>query len=185
MRPYSRERVFRLANGDKLHAAADLDLAEQLLAKDADDRLLIANLFQHADRLASAISQFDVWIGVDAKRPGMANALNGRCWVRALLGRDLEKALTDCDAALALAPGNANVLDSRGLVNLRMGHFDKAIADYDAALKQIPNNAWSFYGRGIARLRTGQTLLGKADIAAATTLRPQLLAEAALNGIGP
>ena len=43
----------------------------------------------------------------------------GRCWARALTGRDLDKALADCDRALRLAPKTPEFLDSRGLVHLR------------------------------------------------------------------
>lgn len=175
----------RLTAKDKSGAAADLDLADRSAPKDADSRLEVAELYERVDRVASALSQFDAWIGVNPKNPRMALALNGRCWERALLGQDLDKAMADCDAALKLVPGSANILDSRGLVHLSLGHFDLAIADYDAALKQNPAIAWSLYGRGIARLRVGQTAAGKADIAAAAVLQPDLPADAAKFRITP
>ena len=39
----------------------------------------------------------------------------------------------DCDASLDIAP-SPSTLDSRGLVNLRLGRLDEALADYNAAL---------------------------------------------------
>ena len=88
------------------------------------------------------------------------------------MGRDLDKALADCNTALRLRPGTANMLDSRGLVRLRMGDLDKAIADYDAALATAPKMAWSLYGRGVAEQRKGLTSRGEADIAAAAAINP-------------
>ena len=77
------------------------------------------------------------------------------------------------------------MLDSRGLVRLRMGDFDKAIADYDAALKVNPNEAWSLYGRGLAELRKGLTAPGQADIKAAEAINPRLADEAKTAGLEP
>ncbi len=128
--------------------------------------------------------QFDLWIKAhpdDSRQPA---ALNGRCWSRAQLGQDLDKALADCNAALRLSPNNAAALDSRGLVRLRRGEIDLAIADYDAALTLQPKSAWSLYGRGLAKLKKGMTAEGQADIAAATALQPGLPQEAKARGIG-
>jgi tetratricopeptide (TPR) repeat protein len=86
--------------------------------------------------------------------PNNAQAFNSRCWARAILGQ-LPQALADCNESLRLHPDNAHnaeVLDSRGLVYLKMKRFDAAIADYDASLKLSPKVASSPYGRGIAEL---------------------------------
>ena len=45
--------------------------------------------------------------------------------------RDLPQALADCDESLRLGPGNANTLDSRGFVYLRLDRLNEAIAEYD------------------------------------------------------
>jgi cytochrome P450 len=90
---------------------------------------------------------------------------NGRCWVRAVLGRDLLLALADCNESLRLRPENADTLDSRALVELKLGQLDRAREDYDAALKIYPRLADSLYGRGdVAGARV--------DLAAAKTLDP-------------
>ena len=115
----------------------------------------------------------------------MAEAKNGRCWARALWGNDLDKALADCNAALRLSHNYFQILDSRGLVRLRLGDYDKSIADYDEALSLQPKSAWSLYGRGLDKLRKGMTAEGQTDIAAATALRPMIADEARKHGIVP
>jgi tetratricopeptide (TPR) repeat protein len=119
----------------------------------------------------------------------MPEALNARCWARALEGTDLPLALKDCNAALRRqdksSPFYAKVADSRGLAYLQMGDYDKSIADYDAALKINAKNAWSLYGRGIDKRRKQKTSDGDADIAQATALWPRVVEEFKRHGIAP
>jgi tetratricopeptide (TPR) repeat protein len=167
-------------------AAADLDLADRTAPRQADVRFTLAGLFESADLLDSALAQFDLWIDNHPDDSKMAGALNGRCWVRALKGTDLPKALGDCNAALRRSGrANAAVLDSRGLVRLRQGDYDKAIDDYDDSLKLAPKNAWSLYGRGIAKVRKKKTAEGQADIEAAEKLWPKIAGEYQRRGIVP
>lgn len=77
------------------------------------------------------------------------------------------------------------VLDSRGLVHLRLGQNDAAIDDYDEALRRRPKTDWSLYGRGLAKQRMGQRAEGDADIAAALALNPGMSAEFKRYGIIP
>ena len=119
----------------------------------------------------------------------MTGALNGRCWLRALQEQELAKALADCNRAFSLSakasPSSAAVLDSRGLVRLRMGDYDKAIADYDESLKIAPKRAWPLYGRGVAKMRKKKTEEGEADIAAAAKVWPKIADEFNRRGITP
>jgi tetratricopeptide (TPR) repeat protein len=110
-------------------------------------------------------------------------ALNGACWSRAVLKRDLDTALADCDAGLKLRPKGPGLLDSRGLVHLQKGEFDLAIADYDAALKLEPKAANSLYARGVAKVRKGATAEGKADEQAALVINARIADQARRNGI--
>ena len=114
----------------------------------------------------------------------MAASLNGRCWARAQLGQDLDKALGDCNRALRMIK-TSGFLDSRGLVYLRLGRLDEAIADFDAALAENPKLAWSLYGRGLARLKKGMKAEGDADIKAALAIRPRLAETARRVGLAP
>ncbi|CAN5668388.1 hypothetical protein BH10PSE14_BH10PSE14_37570 [soil metagenome] len=164
----------RLAAHDRPGALADIAAAEHGMAPASDLRLELGELYESVDAFDQAIPQYDAWLRAhpdDSRKP---TALNARCWVRALAGRDLQDALSDCDAAIRAARGNASYLDSRGLVRLRLGHFDKAIADYDAALAIRSNSAWSLYGRGVAKRRLGQAAAADLDIAAALAIAPHL-----------
>lgn len=102
-----------------------------------------------------------------ALRPDIPSLWNERCWVRAVWGQELDKALTDCDAALKAMPKMAAALDSRGLVNLRQGRFEAAVRDYDAALVLSPKQAASLYGRGLVKLKLGDKTAAQDDLTAA------------------
>ena len=172
----------RMAIKDADGAKTDFDAA---LSRDPDVRIRIADAYARAGSFEAALADYDLWIESHAKNEDLARPLNGRCWVRAMWGQDLDKALADCNEALRLWPGAPQVLDSRGLVFLRLNQPDKAIADYDAALKLAPRIAWSLYGRGLAKQRLGRKAEGDADIAAAVAIAPQIADEAKKNGIGP
>lgn len=118
-------------------------------------------------------------------KPDDAEALNNRCWARAVTNRAIELALSDCNESLRLAPDKASTLDSRGFVFFRMGQFDKALADYEEALKGNPQSASSLYGRGLAKHRKGDTAGGDADIAAADELDPKVGDQYASFGVTP
>jgi tetratricopeptide (TPR) repeat protein/predicted aspartyl protease len=165
-------------------AIADLDAAARAAPKQANLRLDLAKLYSRAEAYEPAVGEFDLWLAVhDRNDRNAPEAYNGRCWARAMTGRDLAKAQDDCNAALRLMPRTATYLDSRGLVRLRLGDLDKAIADYDAALAIQPKIAWSLYGRGIARQRKGLKAEGDADIAAALAIDPRIAQRAARFGV--
>jgi tetratricopeptide (TPR) repeat protein len=112
-------------------------------------------------------------------------AFNNRCWARAQTGQALELALADCNQALQLLPNRASFLDTRALVNFRLGRFDKAIADASAALATEPTYESSLYVRGAARRRLGDRAGGDADIAAAKMISQTVAAEYAGYGVAP
>ena len=164
----------------------DLDAADRAAPKAAEIRLALGHLFESVRDYPAAIAQYDRWI--DARGPDdvqMPAARNSRCWVRALTGQQLDRALADCSAAVHARPKVAAFHDSRGLVYLRQGEYAKAVADYDAALALNPKLAWSLYGRGLARQHLGQAAPGAADVAAATALFPKIAEEAASHGLVP
>ena len=164
----------------------DLEAAVSALPKQAEMHLQIGSLYDSVGQPAAAVSEYSKWIDSHPRdNLLMAGALNSRCWSRALAAKELEQALSDCNAALRMKPNTADFLDSRGLVHLRQNNYDKAIADYDAALHLEPKIAWSLYGRGLAKLHKGLTAEGQADIAAASALQPKLAERAAGYGITP
>jgi TPR repeat protein len=128
---------------------------------------------------AEAIKNLDEVIRFNPADP---EALNNRCWARAIVG-DLNNALRDCNQALAIRPRYADALDSRGFVNLKLGRADDAIEDYGAALSVDPKRASSLYGRGIARTRRGDNAAGSNDIGAAKSLQAGIAEEFSRYGI--
>jgi tetratricopeptide (TPR) repeat protein/predicted aspartyl protease len=165
---------------------ADLEAASQALPQPAEMHLQIGDLYDSVGEPAAAVSEYSKWIDSHSRdNVLMSDALNSRCWSRALSGLDLGQALTDCNAALRMKPNTARFLDSRGLVHLRQNDYDRAIADYDAALRLQPRIAWSLYGRGLAKLHKGLSVEGQADIAAAAALQPKIAEHAATYGIKP
>jgi tetratricopeptide (TPR) repeat protein/predicted aspartyl protease len=174
-----------LAGRDVASARADLDAADKVAPSQANIRLAMADLYVQVDRPEAALIQFSRWIDAHGEDINLSDALNGRCWARALLGIELEKALKDCKSALRSKPESAEYLDSRGLVYLRLRDLDKALIDYDAALRIQPRSAWSLYGRGLVHLRRGETEAGNADIAAAKAISSSIEDEAKRYGIAP
>jgi tetratricopeptide (TPR) repeat protein len=179
----------RFKDGDKPGAGTDLDGADAVLPKETDMRLAMADLYGQLDLLEPATRQFDLWIASHGEDLRLPEALNGRCWAKALRGVDLGAALKDCNAALKRAksasPFYARVADSRGLVLLRLGEYDKSIADYDASLKIDAKNAWSLYGRGVDKMRKQNAAEGQADMDHAAAISPQIAAEFKGHGIAP
>ncbi|MEZ5972016.1 MAG: tetratricopeptide repeat protein [Hyphomonadaceae bacterium] len=98
--------------------------------------------------------------------------LNGRCWLRVINNDNLDAALADCNASLAVRPNDPNVLDSRGLVQYKRGDYAAALADYDAAVRLAPDSGHFLYGRGLTRIALGMTEEGAADQARAEELAP-------------
>ena len=165
----------RLRQGDLGKADADFQKAQSAAPDKPQLGLQIASIYGSAARFEQAVAHYDAWIAANPKSFLISEALNGRCWARALWGRQLDEALADCDQALKKGR-LAGVLDSRGMVRLRRGEFAAAVADYDAALKLQPKQAWSLYGRGLAKLKRGDSAGGAADIQAALALQPAISA---------
>jgi tetratricopeptide (TPR) repeat protein len=175
--------ALRLAAHETAQAIQDLEAADKASAKEDDVHFQLANLYAVADLPTAAIDQYSLWIDAHDADSRLPQALNGRCWQRALSGVDLDKALKDCNRAIRGAPKIAALFDSRGLVHLRLGDLDRAIADYDAALAIDPKLGWSLYGRGLAEKRKGLTAQSAADISAAVALNPKLPEELTKRGL--
>jgi tetratricopeptide (TPR) repeat protein/predicted aspartyl protease len=172
----------RLDAKDDGGAAADFDAALQV---DPEDQLAIGAHYAEAGRFELAVAAYDRWIAVNPRAQPAARAFNGRCWTRVMWGKDLDQALSDCNAAVRREGDNPAFLDTRGYAFLRLGQADKALSDYDAALHVNPKQASSLYGRGVAELRLGRKSQGDADIAAASALAPGLPAWAKAKGFAP
>ena len=164
----------RLAAHDPDGAAEDIRVLDKELPPSAGERLLLAAMADNAGLLDLALTSQNEWLNShqeDAQRP---NALNGRCWVRALLNRELKAALDDCNAALRASPGTRAYLDSRALVRLRQGDLTGALNDYDAALRLQPRDPWTLYMRGIVKRRMGDASGAEGDRKAALAIAPRI-----------
>jgi tetratricopeptide (TPR) repeat protein len=172
--------------------AIDIQAADRAATPQADSRATIgegyAVLVEQGGKTNlydRAIAQYDLWLKYHPDDHRVPDALNGRCYLRAVAGRDLDQALADCNRSLRLRPKAAATLDSRGLVQLRRGALAEAIADYDAALAIQPKIAISLYARGVAKQRKGDSTGGDADIAAAVAIKPEVAKTFSDFGIGP
>lgn len=159
------------AHGQQESALHDLDAA---LAINRNNPLALYNRgYVHFSKgqYDLAISDYSTAITLD---PDMGVAYNNRCLTRAIAGRDLVRALSDCDMALKLMPTNQDVRETRGFIYLKLGDPVIAIREYDAALQVDPNRPLALYGRGLARISIGRTREGEADRAAARMLNPSI-----------
>jgi tetratricopeptide (TPR) repeat protein len=82
---------------------------------------------------------------------------------------------------LQLDRGLVVALDSRGLVNLKLGKYADAIRDYSRSIEKDPRSVSSLFGRGIAMRRSGGD--GTADLALAKSMDPNITREFASYGI--
>jgi tetratricopeptide (TPR) repeat protein/predicted aspartyl protease len=174
-------------DGNQAAAVTDLNMASDFAPKEADDRFAMGRLYERADLLPQAIAQDDLWLAAHPDDARVPDALDSRCWARALAGTDLPLALKDCEAALRRTTKESAVFiratGGRGLVLLRLGSYQKSITDYDVVVKANPKNAGAWYARGIDELHMGRTAEGRADIAQAVALAPKVAAEFNRHGI--
>ena len=166
-------------------AKADLDAADKAAASVPDARFALARVYIYAGFEPEAVAELDQWIPAHPKDDELAMALGERCRLRALRNESLDLALADCDRAVKLLPGNPGILESRGLVRLRLGDNDRAIGDFSNALKVSSHQTWSLYGRGLAELKKGMKAQADADIAAAKASSATIADNAAKRGLQP
>lgn len=157
-------------------AAEAADILQRVIATSPDNilspQLLRIRALLDLNQLDAAASEMAV---VREAHAGTAYVLNNLCWEAALNGVLLEQALKDCDAAIALQPGDAGLIDSRGRVLLQMGDYSEALAAYEAALTSVPELAPSLYGRGLAKIALGSVSEGEADKAAALAINADVI----------
>ena len=171
------------AHDDKDRALEDLAELDRTLAPQAQLRVEMALLYNELGHPVQTIAQANFWIAAHKHDIGLAGALNARCWARAELNVDLDKAVDDCDDAVDADPKNASFLDSRAWVYLRLGKLKKSLADFDRGLAIKPDGAWSLYGRGLVQLALGDAPRAQADLAAARKLDAHIDADIQRTGL--
>jgi tetratricopeptide (TPR) repeat protein len=175
--PKSRDAKLLLAQADSRQgkftdAKAVLDPLVLADPKDAQAVAVRGGVELKMGAAAPAASDF-----AQVRRMGSAEALNEICWDAATVAQALGQALADCDAAIKLEPRNAEILDSRAFVLLRLKRDDEAVAGYGAALALQPDLAQSLYGRSLAERRTGHPVDADRDVKAALTADPKVADE--------
>jgi tetratricopeptide (TPR) repeat protein len=182
--PYADRGLVHNLKGEPDLALKDLDKALALDPKAVGALAARGGLHEARGEWDLAIADLSQALALNPRNAGM---LNVRCWVRAQAGRELDQALDDCGAAIAM--GNAQLraaaLDSRGLVRIRLKQFDLAVADYDDALRLNPKAASSLYARGLAKRLRGDAVQGDADIASAKALKADVAQSYARIGLAP
>ena len=175
--------ALKLASRDPDGARDDVTALDKMLPQFSGARLRLAGMADAVGLTELALANENAWLKShpeDAQRP---TALNGRCWARAQLNRELKEALADCNAALKARPNVAAYLDSRALVFLRQGDLRGALADYDAVVRLQPRNAWTLYMRGVVKRRVGDAAGAEADRRSALAIAPDVVQRAAKIGI--
>lgn len=168
--------------GDVDAAQRDFELAVE---RNPDNFIALTELgtvHERSNRPERALPYYDRAIALKPDRP---HAIGGRCWVLGVLNRELEKALADCDHALALNKADYNTYNSRGFVNFRLERFTAAVADYDRAIAGNPDVASSFYMRGLAKRALGRKADGDADVARSIQLEAGVAERYAGFGVKP
>ena len=98
------------------------------------------------------------------------------CYTRAIVD-DVPKALEACNESLRLKPNDVYALANRGFVMLKLAEFDRAMTDFDAVLRLYPKDARALFGRGYAKTKKGDAEGGNRDMAAAKTIKPDVVQE--------
>lgn len=193
---YALGRIYR----DENEAATALKLFENALALNPSDRDMLASLQFYIGSLlpvvegqtAPVISRaIDAYTAAFALRPDWENirynrgtALLGRALLSIDEAADLDAAIADLSAVVALLPDNPAPLINRGIAYYQRngdGDVAAAIADFDAAVALAPDNVLAYYHRGLARLRAADDETWLADMQKAAELAPD--APSIANGL--
>lgn len=100
--------------------------------------------------------------------PEFATAYSNRGTCYGALGQ-YERAIADCDRAIALAPDNATAYSNRGNNYGALGQHEQAITDHDRAITLAPDFAPVYFNKGLLLANTGRLqealpLFEKADM---------------------
>jgi len=178
---FGRRGVLHGMRGEFDAAARDLEAAIKLTPDIPELHADLGTAYERGGKPERALPAYNRAIELD---PTFAGAVGARCWVLAVLDRDLEQAIADCDRALQLDPKDNNHYNSRGFVRFRQKQYEQAIVDYDRSLAGAPV-ASSFYMRGLAKRALGRNDEGDADIARGKQLEPGIVERYAKFGVAP
>jgi tetratricopeptide (TPR) repeat protein len=87
---------------------------------------------------------------------------------------DYDRAIADYDEAIWLKPDYPAAFYNRALAFADKGEYDHALADFEVVLRFDAKNALAIYARGMMLLKKGDAEAGKADIARAKAINPNI-----------
>jgi tetratricopeptide (TPR) repeat protein len=125
-------------------------------------------------------NDLSMWDHIIYKEPeGVSMAYYNRCKLRQEM-HQLDKALEDCNKAIALNRFSDEAYNVRGNVLEQLGQFDSALADYKTAIALNPLSFGAHYNRGILLNKLGKADRALEDYTRAIILNP-LYYEAYVN----
>lgn len=142
-------------------------------------RLLRTLTIRHLQRGCTAVRGGDYAAGIKELTKVLwldwrnTHAYVDRSYAYSQLGK-CDKAIADCNAAIAIDAQNAGAYGNRAVAQSAKGDLAGAIADYDRALELDPNLDPAYEGRGAAHGQSGHYDLAIADFNKALTLNPSL-----------
>lgn len=156
----------RLVDDEDRLAEEDFGAAMKLAPGDYQIEFRRADAYRKAGRFEKAIGAFTLLI---AKYPDAQHrsSLTGRCRARVGLGKELDLAVADCDAALRMKPDDHNAIAARGQAQFKLGRLDQAMADFKALLDVSPDDKDALCGRALIRQARGLRTEAAVDLARA------------------
>jgi tetratricopeptide (TPR) repeat protein len=88
--------------------------------------------------------------------------------------KQYDRAIKDYDEAISLKSDFPAAYYNRALAYAAEGDYNHASEDFEVVLRFNAKNALALYARGLMRLKKGDTEAGKADIAAAKAIDPNV-----------
>jgi tetratricopeptide (TPR) repeat protein len=161
----------QLAYAGKAHEA--LKLLEDLPVDEDDDGSYASSWAMVSGLKGDTGNALGRLTAAVADKPEDSTMLNYECWFRGLFNAQVDQALPGCTRAIERADSPAAALDSRALIQFRLGNYDAALEDYNSVLKLSPDLASSRYMRGVVRLQMGDSA-GAADVATAVMMEPSV-----------
>ena len=113
--------------------------------------------------------------------PKFWEALGERCSVNNKLG-NFDRAVADCDAAIALNRSNPQLYRFLGFSHINMKQYDRSVRDFTAAIKLSGKSFADYFNRGLSHAELDQRQAAIDDYYRAIDLKPDYAA--AYNNLG-
>jgi Flp pilus assembly protein TadD len=154
--------------GDLNLAIESLQKAKQLAPGNLPITSRLALALDSADRIPEAQKQYEAVLALD---PDDVIALNNLAYLLSQYG-DLERALKLAYRASELLPGNSEISDTIGWIQLKRNMPDHSIAAFRDSVRGTPSNPRFHYHLGMAFSQKGEKTEAIAELRTALTLDP-------------